>query len=160
MPDGITRVSNQYFSADGKQLSPKHKVVRGVPTSFETTWVPFDQTPQNNERLMKIAKQRKVTAPDFLKWLIEQALAGYKEQFDADVAAWDAANPEGEKKSKAGPSKPIEDMTAEELAAFEKKSQTALERAQTAAANAANMLAAAKARQQANAQSTATAPTE
>lgn len=130
--------------AEIKKLSPKHKQSRGVDPNFVTTWVPYDTTKEENERLNKVAKQRKVKIADLLQGCLKAALDSYKAQFDADAAAWDA-DPDHAKKA-GKPSKPIAEMTAEELAAFQAKQTSAVDKAQKATERAKQMLEEAKAR--------------
>lgn len=120
--------------------SPKHKASRGVPEDWVTTWVPFDMSKEDNERLRKVAAVRKQKIGELLQSVLKWGLEGHKEAFDADAAAY----VEPERKPRAGASiKKIDEMSPEEAMKF---AQSAEERAKAAVEKAKQLLAAARAR--------------
>lgn len=153
--DGTTPVTPGATTATEKKLSPKNKIIRGIPQDWKTTWVDANFNPEDHLRLTKIAAQRDTTVLKLLQMVLAYGLEAYKAQFDADVVEFDKAPKKVKAPTKSG--KKIEDMTEEEL---EKAAQSAQQRAATAAASATAMLAAAKARRMAAQAAASNTPVE
>lgn len=108
--------------AEPKLFSPKHKASRGVDPSLKTTWVPLDQTPEENLRLQHVAQVRNTTIGALCANILKEQIALHKEAFDADVAKYDeehAAKP-GSFENK------LATMTIEQIEAFLAKQEAAM----------------------------------
>jgi len=114
-----------------KKLSPKNKKSRNVPDDWKSTWLAYDAPPEENERLHKIATQRKVKVADLLLMVLKHGMQAYAEQFEVDVKAYDAT-PHAAKATVT--TKDVTAMAPEEAEAYVNKrakaAATALERAQ------------------------------
>jgi len=126
LPDGTTTTPKvKATNPDGTpKLSPKAKASRGVDPNMISTWVAYDASPEENEKLQKVAKQRGLKVAALLLNILKEALPAYKEQFDADYEAYEKSQVG---KPAAG-TKKYEAMTEEQLEAEIAKQQKAIEK--------------------------------
>lgn len=131
-----------------KKATAKSKEARGIPANWVSTWFALSMPEADRDNLIKVAKVRKIKVgallEGFTKWAIGNPFAA---EIAADIAKYDAdPTAFGGGKPKA-PQKPIEEMTAEELTAFEKKSNSAVTNAEKALERAKAAIEAARAAQ-------------
>jgi hypothetical protein len=127
-----------------KKMSGKNKIKMGIPADHKTCWAPVDFSPADHERITKVAAQIGKPLAQVLVELTKAAIEQHKAEYDALAAQYDKSPKTTGSKSSV-PAKSIEDMTAEELAAYMAKTESLVARQQKAAQTAADRLAAAKA---------------
>ena len=137
LPTETTSTAKPVAKAEG---SPKKKTNRGCPEDWKTTWVSYDMSPDEHARLTKVAKHRDVKMNDLFVDILKNAIEQYSDEFDNDVAAYDAS-PNATKSTK---SKVVDfaKLTPEQAQATAEKRMAA---AKTSMANAEAMLAAMRA---------------
>ena len=95
--------------------SPKFKGNRGCPADWKTTWVSFDMSPEEHDRLMKVAKHRNVKINTLFVNLLKAAIAEQKTEFDNDAQAYELTRPVVGTGKKA---KALTEMTESEIKAY------------------------------------------
>ena len=130
MESVITTEAHAEQSAENR--SPKFKGNRGCPADWKTTWVSFDMSPEEHDRLMKVAKHRNLKINAFFVQLLKAAIAERQDQFDKDAQAYELTRPVVGTGKKA---KALSEMTQTEVEAYLANMQNELLAAQALVEN-------------------------
>lgn len=122
--DGVDAIPAAQAEAPGEEQrkpdghSPKSKASRGVDPSMKTSWVDANFSPAEHERMLKVARHRGKKLSDLLAELIAEQLGKMREEFDADVAAFDSAQAENPTTAEAKLQAKFDKMSPAELEAY------------------------------------------
>jgi len=126
-------------AATEKKLSPKNKITRGIPADWKTTYVDFNQKPEDNETINRAAKQRGVKVGDLLRGILDKAVAAEWAAIQEDASKY-VPTTSGKPRSKVN----VDEMTPEAAEKYAKQQEAvanaAMARAKEAAAKAKAML--------------------